>query len=101
MGTEHDKMKWGDVVLKRDEQFQLDYLRVPGYNGRATKTRTGVGVTDSRTCPTRMYATPNKLEKCSVSTYILYGVKRPDGYLKDDDLFNISVVTNEKQMNLG
>lgn len=93
-GTEHHKMKWGDVVLKRDEQLQLDYLE---YNERATKTRTGVDVTDSRACPPRMYATPDNPEKCPVSTYVLYRVKRPDGYSKHDDPFYISVVTNEKR----
>lgn len=92
-GTEHHKIKWGDVVLKRDKQFQLDYLE---NNERATKTRTGVDVTDSRACTPRIYATPDNPEKCPVSTYMLYRVKRPDGYSKHDDPFYISVVTNEK-----
>ncbi|XP_061196504.1 uncharacterized protein LOC133204775 [Saccostrea echinata] len=93
-GTEHRNMRWGDVVLKRDEALQLDYLE---YHERATKTRTGVDVTDSRACPPRMYATPANPEKCPVSTYILYRDKRPEGYSKHEDPFYISVVTNEKR----
>lgn len=60
----------GDVVLKRDEQLQLDYLE---YIERATKTRTGVDVTDSRACPPRIYTTPDNPEKMpSVNFYVVY-----------------------------
>lgn len=93
-GPNTTKKNWGDVVLKREEQFQLDYLK---YNERALKTRIGVDVTDSRACPPRMYATPDNPGKCPVSTYMLYRVKRPDGFSKHDDPFYISVVTNEKR----
>lgn len=33
-GNEHHRMKWGDVVLKRNEKFQLDNLE---YNKRPQK----------------------------------------------------------------
>ena len=38
--------------------------------------------------------------KCPVSAYILYQIKRPEGYSNHDDPFNISAVTNEKRTKL-
>lgn len=80
--TEHHNMRWGDVVLKHDAELGLEYLE---HHELITKTRTGDNITDTRTCPPRMYATPNEVERCHVATYILYRAKRPDGYCNPDD----------------
>lgn len=100
-GTEHHKMKWGDIVLKKkDEQFQFDYLE---YNERAMKTRTDVDVTGSWVCPPCTYATPDNPEKYPVSTYVLHRVKRQDGYSKHNDsfIFHSLQMKNGQEFRIG
>ena len=90
---EHRNIHWGDIQLKHDPANRTDYLE---YHERATKTRTGEDLRNTRVCPPRAYATPSDRERCPVHTYMVYQSKRPEGYSNPDDPFYLAVVTNNK-----
>ena len=91
--TEHRAMCWGDVILKHDDERKVDFLE---YHERATKTRTGDHVTNTRVCPPRMYATPDNPERCPIQLYMFYQAKRPQDYCDRHDPFYLAAITNEK-----
>ena len=91
--TEHRAMCWGDVILKHDDERKVDFLE---YHERATKTRTGDDVTNTRVCPPRMYATPDNPERCPIQLYMFYQAKRPQDYCDRHDPFYLAAITNEK-----
>lgn len=84
-------MMWGDAELKFDNELNCEYLE---HHERATKTRTGANIRDIRSCPPRMYATPDYPERCPVEIYKLYESKRPDDYCLPTDPFYIATITN-------
>lgn len=88
---EHRNMMWGDAELKFDNELNCEYLE---HHERATKTRTGANIRDIRSCPPRMYATPDYPERCPVEIYKLYESKRPDDYCLPTDPFYIATITN-------
>ena len=91
--TEHRAMCWGDVILNHDDERKVDFLE---YHERATKTRTGDDVTNTRVCPPRMYATPDNPERCPIQLYMFYQAKRPQDYCDRHDPFYLAAITNEK-----
>lgn len=90
---EHREMMWGDVELNFDNDLNSEYLE---FHERATKTRTGVNIRDTRPCPPRMYASPNFPDRCPVELYKLYNDKRPTDYCNPTDPFYIATVTHTK-----
>lgn len=95
---EHRQIRWGDIVLKRDPSTHEEYLE---YYERTTKTRTGDDIRNTRSCPPRMYATPNNRDRCPVEIYAFYRAMRPQDYSNPDDPFYLAVVTNNKSPNLN
>ncbi len=73
--TEHKSMTWGDVQLKRDAELNLEYVE---FRERTTKTRTGANIPDIRSCPPRMYETPENPGRCPVTAFKFYEGRTAD-----------------------
>ena len=86
-GKEHRGLCWGDILLKKDETGELEYLE---YTERQTKTRTGENPRDVRPVKPRMYESQNK-ERCPVKLYKEFALKRPEECNTADSPFYIAV----------
>ncbi len=89
------KCCWGDIELKQNSEGN----EILEFSERATKTRTGTNLSNTRPYNPKMHSMPAFPEKCPVRIYKAYRDRRPADTLHAEKPFFLAICHNRRQDN--